>query len=189
MHWCTSRIANFIVISLDWHHSVILWHHTIDDGCVHSTNPDGQLDWQHHITSTCIMHHHGWSWLQTCAPSSHYKAMLCTTKVYVGTEVHCGPWFACREWPLLLTDIGPCVHYGAQRRLVVHNVVLCHWGGAQHSSHKVSQTYKQDQFYYLKGSCTKFQIVPICLLQFKGELTLSTMLLTMHHCEVPHDGG
>ncbi len=47
--------------------------------------------------------------------------------------------------PLLLTDIGPpCVLVpwcttqlgGAQRRSVVHNVVLYQRGGAQHSSHK-----------------------------------------------------
>ena len=36
----------------------------------------------------------------SCAPPNQYKAMLCNTKVYVGTEL---------------------VHDGAKRRSVVHN--------------------------------------------------------------------
>ena len=31
----------------------------------------------------------------SCAPPNQYKATLCTTIVYVGTELHCEPWFAC----------------------------------------------------------------------------------------------
>ncbi len=27
----------------------------------------------------------------SCAPPNQYKATLCTTKVYVGTELHCEP--------------------------------------------------------------------------------------------------
>ncbi len=32
------------------------------------------------------------------APPNQYKATLCTTKVYIGTELHCQPWFACTLW-------------------------------------------------------------------------------------------
>ncbi len=89
-------------------------------------------DWQH-----CIVHHqkrfdnkHAKS---SCAPPNRYKAMLCTTRVYVGTELHCEPWLECplSNTKILLTDIGPpgapwCTTQvgGAQRRSVVHNVVL-----------------------------------------------------------------
>ncbi len=31
----------------------------------------------------------------SCAPTNRYKATLCTPKVYVATELHCEPWFAC----------------------------------------------------------------------------------------------
>ncbi len=48
--------------------------------------------------STYIVHHQKkvdnghakWS----CAPPNWYKATLCTTKAYAGTELHCEPWFA-----------------------------------------------------------------------------------------------
>ena len=126
----------------------------------------------------------------SCAPPNQYKAMLCTTKVYVGTELHCEPWFACslittkilylymsmlvnhlcmfivilpvksalgkcQGWPPLLPDIGPsCAQWcttqvsGAQRRSVVHSVVMYPRGGAQRSSHKPTHTNK----HYLPAS-------------------------------------
>ena len=31
----------------------------------------------------------------SCASPNRYKATLCTTKLYVGTELHCESWFAC----------------------------------------------------------------------------------------------
>ncbi len=70
-----------------------------------------------------------------CAPPYRYKATLCTTKVYVGTELHC------RGRPPLLTDIGPpCATWcttqagSAQCRSMVHNIVLCSLGGTQSRS-------------------------------------------------------
>ena len=55
-----------------------------------------------------------------------------------------------------LRDIGPpCPPWctmevgGAQRRSVVHSVILYQCGGAQRSSHKPKQAYKHYQTYYL----------------------------------------
>ena len=40
---------------------------------------------------------------------SLYKATLCTTKVYVGTELHCKPWFVwCEPLKYYITCLGPC---------------------------------------------------------------------------------
>ena len=56
----------------------------------------------------------------------------------------------CYWGSLLLKDIGPlCAPWsttqvaGVQRKSLVHNVVLYHWGAAQCSSHKPSQTHRQ----------------------------------------------
>ncbi len=49
----------------------------------------------------------------SCAPPNWYKATLCTTKVYIGIELHCEHWFACS-----LSDIKILLH-GAQRRSMV----------------------------------------------------------------------
>ncbi len=103
--------------------------HTVQTGEHKQTHTNGQLDWQH-----SIVHHPGRSAdnkcaKSSCAPPSQYKATLYTTKVYVGTKLHCHPWFACllsttkilynasvplwttcvkcRGQPPLLTDIGP----------------------------------------------------------------------------------
>ena len=56
--------------------------------------PYTQLAWQHrivHITVRADNEHVKLS----CASPNQYKGMLCTTKVYIGTELHCEPLFAC----------------------------------------------------------------------------------------------
>ena len=40
----------------------------------------------------------------SCAPPNQHKATLCTTKVYVGTEVHSDPWFAFTLWSTEILD-------------------------------------------------------------------------------------
>ena len=65
--------------------------------------PCKQLGWKHRIVhhKTKVDNEHAKS---SCAPPNRYKATLCTTKVYFGTELHCEPWFAC-----LLSTIEICL--------------------------------------------------------------------------------
>ncbi len=77
----------------------------------------------------------------SCVPPSQYKATLCTTKVFVGTEQ------TCRGRPPHLTDTGPpCAPWcttqvgSALRRSTVHSVVLYSLVGAQCRSHRSGQT-------------------------------------------------
>ena len=54
-----------------------------------------QLDWQQIVLCTITVRADNEHAKLSCAPPSQYKATLCTTKVYIGTELQYEPWFAC----------------------------------------------------------------------------------------------
>ncbi len=61
----------------------------------------------------------------SCALLNQYKATLCTTKVYVGPELHCQPWFVClpsASWCTTQVNGAECSSVGTVA--VVHNAAL-----------------------------------------------------------------